>query len=190
MDRKTLYILLIAIIIIALYLFLPDFTNREKIVVEDFLTCVEAGNPVMESYPERCRDKDGNLFIQEIGNELEKSDLIRINNPRPNQEIKSPLKITGEARGFWFFEADFPIILTNWDGLIIAQHYAEAKSEWMTEDFVSFEAELQFISPTDSVPEGEEIPDFLKRGTLILQKANASGLPEHDDVLEVPVLFE
>lgn len=32
-----------------------------------------------------------------------KDDLIRLDSPRPSQVIKSPLTITGEARGYWFF---------------------------------------------------------------------------------------
>ena len=43
-----------------------------------------------------------------IGNELEKADMIRVDAPRPNQVIQSPLTVKGEARGAWFFEASFP----------------------------------------------------------------------------------
>jgi hypothetical protein len=112
-----------------------------------------------------------------------KSDLIRISSPRPNQKITSPLVITGEARGYWFFEATFPITLTDWDGKIITQHYAEAQDEWMSEDFVPFKAVLEFENPSWDA-------EFSKRGTLILHKQNASGLPEHDDALEFTVWFE
>ena len=110
--------------------------------------------------------------------------LITLSAPEPNAVIESPLTITGEARGPWYFEATFPIVLTNWDGLIIAEHYAEAQGGWMTEEFVPFESVLEFESPYS---EGD--PDFMQRGTLILKKANASGLPEHDDAIEIPVLF-
>lgn len=113
-----------------------------------------------------------------------KSDLITINSPVPNGIIESPLTITGEARGNWFFEASFPVMLTNWDGLIIAETYASAEGDWMTEDFVSFTSNLEFDNPYN---EGD--PDFMKSGILILQKSNASGLPEHDDALEIPVRF-
>ena len=70
-------------------------------------------------------------------------------------------------------------MLTNWDGLIIAEGIAQAKREWMTEDFVPFEVTLDFIKP-----------DYGKRGTLILKKDNPSGLPEHDNALEIPINFE
>ena len=94
-------------------------------------------------------------------------------------KISSPLIIKGGARGTWFFEGDFPIVLTNWDGLIIAEGYATAQSDWMTEDFVPYEAVLEFIRP-----------EFGERGSLILQKDNPSGLPANDDALEIPIYFE
>lgn len=111
-----------------------------------------------------------------------KEDLIRILSPMANEEISSPLAIKGEARGYWFFEASFPIVLVDWDGRIIAQAIATAEKEWMTEDFVPFTAELSFEKP-------EFIRNFSKRGALILQKDNPSGLSEHDDALEIPIVF-
>ncbi|MDO8728402.1 MAG: M14 family zinc carboxypeptidase [bacterium] len=129
----------------------------------------------------------GNKTINEnIGNELDKSDLIRLDNPRPNQVIGSPLIITGEARGYWFFEASFPVFLTNWDGLIIAQGIATAQSDpatsgevnWMTTEFVPFKATLKFVVDKNA---------YSNRGFLILRKDNPSGLPENDNALEIPV---
>lgn len=109
---------------------------------------------------------------------VEHNDLIRLSYPLPNQIIKSPLTIMGEARGNWFFEGDFPVTLTNWDGLIIAEGYATAQGEWMTQDYVPFTAQLVF-----------DKPDLYPRGSLILQKDNPSGLPEYDDALEIQINF-
>jgi hypothetical protein len=111
-------------------------------------------------------------------------DLIRLDEPQPNETVSSPLTITGEARGTWFFEASFPVVLTNWDGLIIAEGVATAEGDWMTEDFVPFSAELEFDSPYSS---GD--PDFMQNGSLILQKDNPSGLPENDNALEIRIKF-
>lgn len=113
-----------------------------------------------------------------------KADLITLTSPVPNGVVASPLVVTGQARGYWFFEASFPVVLTNWDGLIIAQGIATAKGDWMTEEFVPFSATLEFVSP---YPAGAE--DFMKRGSLILQKDNPSGLPENDNALEIPIRF-
>ena len=106
-----------------------------------------------------------------------KNDLIRLTSPLPNTVISSPLTITGVARGNWFFEASFPIALTDWDGRIIAETIATAEGDWMTADFVPFTATLAF-DPADAGA-------YSDRATLILQKENASGLPEHDDALEI-----
>lgn len=113
-----------------------------------------------------------------------KSDLIQLSTPAPGAVIESRQPIIGKARGNWFFEASFPIVLTDWDGKIIAERPATAVGEWMTEDFVPFTAILDFESPYH---EGD--PDFMQNGMLILQKDNPSGLPEHDDALEIPVKF-
>ncbi|MSU44886.1 hypothetical protein EXS45_01765 [Candidatus Nomurabacteria bacterium] len=105
--------------------------------------------------------------------------MVKKENSSYTEVIKSPLIITGVARGKWFFEASFPIILKDVNDIVIAKWYATAEGEWMTKEFVPFKATLTFKKPENR-----------NRGTLILQKNNASGLPEHDDVLEIPVIFE
>ncbi len=105
--------------------------------------------------------------------------MIKVTTPKAGELISSPLVITGEARGTWFFEASFPVFLTDWDGLIIAQGIAQAEGEWMTEDFVPFKAILNFTKPV-----------YGERGTLILKRDNPSGLPEHDAAVELPILFK
>lgn len=113
-----------------------------------------------------------------------KAEFITLTTPLPLGVIDSPLLLSGQARGYWFFEASFPIVLTNWDGLVIAEGFATAKGDWMTEEFVPFSATLSFTNPYNV---GE--PDFMKNGTLILQRDNPSGLAEHDDALEIPIRF-
>lgn len=110
------------------------------------------------------------------------TDLIRLDSPKPGDTITSPLTIRGVARGNWYFEGDFPVVLTDWNGLIIAEHYATAQSEWMTTELVPFESVLEFEIPPD-------VGSFSRRGSLILQKDNPSGLPENDDALEITVFF-
>ncbi len=156
----------------------PTLTTEEQPeMIESFEACVAAGMPVMESFPKQCRTEDGQLFVEDIGNAMEKIDLIRLDTPRPNQVITSPLKIEGEARGTWFFEGDFPVKLLDENGEVIAQHYVTARGEWMTEDFVQFSGELLFTAPETEF------------GRLVLEKDNPSGLPEHADALNVPVRF-
>jgi hypothetical protein len=110
--------------------------------------------------------------------------LIVLTSPQPNEYIGSPITITGKARGNWYFEASFPVVLTDWDGRIIAEKFATARGPWMTEDFVPFTVTFSFESPYHT---GD--PDFMRRGSLILKRDNPSGLPEHDDALEIPIMF-
>ncbi len=57
-------------------------------------------------------DKSNNVPRSDIKQEeLASSDMVVIDNPQPYQIVKSPLKVTGKARGGWFFEGDFPITL-------------------------------------------------------------------------------
>ncbi|TAL51138.1 hypothetical protein EPN81_00885, partial [Patescibacteria group bacterium] len=56
----------------------------------------------------------------------EKGVELIVTSPLKDSVVTSPLTITGEAPGFWYFEATFPVTLVNWDGLIIAEGYATA----------------------------------------------------------------
>ncbi len=107
--------------------------------------------------------------------------MIVVDEPKPGAVISSPLKVTGKARGNWYFEASFPVVLTDWDGKIIAQVPAQAQSDWMTTDWVEFEATLTFTNPGAVVS---------SRGALTLQKDNPSGLPEYDDSREILIFFK
>lgn len=176
--KKRIYLVVVVIIAVIL---VGWFWSREN-NVKNFAECVAAGNPVMESYPRQCR-VNGETFKEDIGNELEKDNLIRLSVPRPNTSIESPLIVKGFARGNWFFEASFPIFIVDWDGKIIGQGIATAEAPWMTAEFVPFTATVKFDK---SQIQG----NYSNHGTLILKKDNPSGLPENDDALEVPVILK
>lgn len=168
---------------------LRSVTTPKEAPVASFEECVALGYAVMESYPRQCRDQDGNLFTEAVEASWETAyvnatdDLIRGISVSAGDRVSSPLTVTGEARGFWFFEASFPVVLVDWDGRIIAEHYATAEGEWMTEEFVPFSFTLEFDTPPG--PGGP-----INRGALILQRDNPSGLPENDAAVEIPIIFE
>lgn len=118
---------------------------------------------------------------EEVSEEIPKTkndtlkDLIQITQPLSGQNISSPLKIEGIARGYWFFEASFGIELTDENYQKITETYATALGEWMTEDWVPFESTLTFSTLKS------------KNGYLIFHKANPSGLEEHkmSDTLKI-----
>lgn len=156
------------------------YTTRTKSNAQNvgsFEECVAAGYPVMESYPEKCTIPGGKSFTRDVGNEVELRNQIRVSNPRPNQKIISPLKISGEALGNWFWEATFQIDLVDANGKGLGHGYGTSKGEWMTTEFVPFTAEVVFEQPKT------------KTGRLILEKANPSALPENGATLVIPVSF-
>lgn len=108
---------------------------------------------------------------------IDKEEKSIIYNIVPNQKINSPLLIKGQARGTWFFEASFPIKLLDQNYQEIITTIAHAKSDWMTEDFIDFEATLEFERPKT------------QRGFIVFQKDNPSGLPENDEKIYVPIIL-
>ncbi len=192
--RKVIFGIIVLIIILLVFLYVhSSFTDSGRIV-NSFEECVEAGYPILDSYPEQCETPDGRRFSREIGDDElspevvahinSKKDLIVIREPRPFEEISSPLTFKGEARGFWYFEADFPIRIEDNNGNIIARSFATARldpedpnSTWMTEDFVPFEGIIEFGT------------SLTETGILVFEKDNPSGLPENYDELRIPVKF-
>ena len=69
--------------------------------ITNFEECVQAGNPVMESYPRQCATKDGKHFTEDVSVVSQKDDLIRVTRPHPNETLASPFTVSGEARGTW-----------------------------------------------------------------------------------------
>lgn len=104
-------------------------------------------------------------------------ELYSLENLKPNDVIRSPFILKGEMRGFWFFEASFPVRLFDGNGKEIAVGIAMTPANWMTVDLVTFETRLEFSAPATA------------NGTLVLQKDNPSGLPENDQEIRIPVRF-
>lgn len=105
------------------------------------------------------------------------TDKLRVRSPLPNSLVSSPLNVTGEASGLWYFEASFPIRLYDAAGRELAVVAAQAQGEWMTEEFVPFQAMLTFpASETD-------------KGTLVFERDNPSGLPQYAEKVSMLLRF-
>ncbi len=156
----------------------PTVPDKEVKEAGTFDECVKEGNPVRESYPPVCVTKSGQVLTQNIGNEPELKDKIKISNPRPAEVVKSPLVVNGEARGTWFFEGQFTATLFDSDGNPIGSGLMTTDGEWMTEDFIPYSGQIMFPDPTTDT------------GKLILEKDNPSSLVENAEQLIVPVRFK
>lgn len=156
----------------------PNNSNDTPVAsINSFEDCA-ALYPVQESYPERCLTPDGKSFTRDIGNILEKRDLIEVFSVQPNAEVSSPLTIAGQARGNWYFEAEFPVKIYDANDNLLGEGIARANGDWMTDEFVPFSLNLTFQHSLASM------------GNLVLERSNASGLAENDDSLRIPVKFK
>ena len=131
-----------------------------------------------DSQPSTTTTETSDSQVVEVAEELSKADLIQVDSPMPGDQIVSPITITGKARGTWYFEASFPITILDGNGKILGQGHAEAKSDWMTNEFVPFTATITFTKSTTTT------------GAILLEKDNPSGLPEHADSIKVLIKFQ
>jgi hypothetical protein len=184
-------LLVIALIAAGWFWYQADQAKRQH-AINSFNDCAAAGYPVSESQPRQCRTPDGRLFTETLttpdtdtADEDEASTeytspkgiVIYVDSPLANTVISSPVKVSGRVPGNWSFEANFPIDVLNANKQVIGQGFATLQGDWMTEEYVPFEASGEFDAPTTDT------------GYLVLRKSNASGLTENDDSIEVPIRF-
>ncbi len=103
--------------------------------------------------------------------------VISVASPEPGNSVASPLVVTGEVRGNWFFEASLPVKLVDENNQEIVAVPAQAQSDWMTDKLVPFTATLNFTTMATS-------------GYLIISKDNPSALPTNDASFRLPVKFK
>lgn len=124
---------------------------------------------------------DGEMSVpvrEESSSEKPLSDgAVRVTSPIPQSIVTSPLSVSGEALGTWYFEGSFPVTLKDDAGRILGQSVARAQGEWMTTDFVPFQVTVDFI------------PSATTTGFLVFSKDNPSDLPENAAEVTMPVRF-
>lgn len=167
MNTRNISILIIALAVIGALIWY-GFEKKESPVLSD-----KNNDGVIDERDEvDDTDKDDNTVNepQVLG------ESVRLLTPRVGATVSSPLVIKGEARG-WYFEGSFPVKIIGPDGKVLAQGPAQAQSDWMTSNWVPFEATLHFIANVS----GE--------GKLVLSADNPSGLPQYDASVEIPIRF-
>lgn len=107
-------------------------------------------------------------------------DKLIILSPSPNAQILNPVSISGKARGTWFFEGSLPVNIYDSNNKLLGRGYASfvplhEGEEWMTEDFVNFEGNIEFESPTTD------------SGYILFKKDNPSDLRELDESYKLNV---
>lgn len=106
------------------------------------------------------------------------SDSIVVDSPVNGSTVASPLAISGQALGSWYFEGTAPVALLDSSGSVIAQGAIVANGDWTSPGFVPFSGSLDFPAQ----PAGST-------GTLVLTNDNPSGNPANQKTLDMPVQF-
>ncbi len=104
--------------------------------------------------------------------------LFKLTSPTSGSTVTSPLTLSGEARGTWFFEGSFPVRLEDVNGNVVTSTIATSSEEWMTEEFIPFLAYLDFSVTTDT------------QAIIVFQKDNPSDIRANDREVRVPVILK
>ncbi len=166
-NSKSNTILLFALIILVLITLLIMFLNKDTYL------------------PSLNGDKNSVEIIDKTMPPLENKEMIKGNKDdlvsfsiSPNSKVINILSFRGIVKGGYFFEGNILINVLDSNNKKIIQSNAIATTEWMTSDPVEFEGYLDF----SNAPKG--------KAYIEIHNDNASGLPENDKSILVPIIIQ
>lgn len=106
------------------------------------------------------------------------ANMIIVDAPTPGASVGKTFAVSGRARGNWYFEATFSVDVVSSTGTRLVRSPVQAQGAWMTTEFVPF-------STTIAIPGAYEGP-----ATVVLRNDNASGLPENDKSVSIPIVIQ
>ncbi len=106
------------------------------------------------------------------------SNDIVVSAPEPHAQVRQTFTVSGKARGFWYFEASFPIVVIDQLGQVLVETHATAKGDWMTTEFVPFTAQV-------SIP-----GNYQGSAKLKLKKDDPSGLSVNEVSFTLPITIQ
>ena len=175
---KKYWLSILCILIGVGLFFASQYLLKSAIKVTNFEECATIVGRVMESYPRQCAYK-GRTYVEELAVPPPPVSSAPVQNISvvANSVIASPLSLTGEALGSWFFEASFPFKVLDANDNVLGSGLVQASGNWMTTSYIPFTAGATFIqTPTQT-------------GFLVFEKDNPSGEPANDGQYRVPVKF-
>jgi hypothetical protein len=95
----------------------------------------------------------------------------------PGSSVSGTMEAEGAVQGGYFFEGNLILRILSANKTILRTSYGTATTDWMTEGPVSFHATLNFTG----LPPG---PAYIQ-----IHNDNASGLPENDKFILVPIVI-
>jgi hypothetical protein len=104
---------------------------------------------------------------------------VEVVSPAANEVVTSPVMVDGIVPPGWMFEGQLTLrLLDDQQQLIVeAPGLEKYPGSWQTGESIEFSGSLEFTTSAAT-------------GTLVVAKANPSGLPENEDSFSVPVRFQ
>lgn len=96
----------------------------------------------------------------------------------PNSTMSGVVSFEGSVKGGYFFEGNIQINILSVDKTLLKAGYATSTSDWMTAEPVEFKGEIDLTG----LPTG---PAYFE-----IHNDNASGLPENDKSILIPIILE
>ncbi len=181
MKKFIISILALAIVVGGFIFFYKKAGSPIVLDVKSFEDCLDAGYPVLESFPRQCKTPDGRTFAEEVVppityNNTSKEKIV-VDMPTPGSVTGKEFEVRGKAAG-WYFEGSFPAKVLDKNGKVLWQGPAQAQGDWMTAEFVPFKFLVK-------VPE-----NYIGPATLVLEKDNPSGEAKFDASISFPFTIE
>ena len=103
---------------------------------------------------------------------------IHVVSPSAGDVITSPVQLSGQALGNWFFEGSAPVSVIDLNGALLGRGNITTTGDWMSNGPVDFSGSIKFTLTTGSTA-----------GILLLENDNPSGQASTSRYLAVPVVF-
>lgn len=152
-----------------IFIFVAMMVTALVLVISQQFEKPDEAKVVEEKSSEVIDSKDDGI----LGN---KDDLVYF-NIKPYDKVQGRISYNGVVKGGYFFEANILINILDKNKNIVLRSYATAKSDWMTSDPVMFDGTLDLFG--------------LDSGSYYLEihNDNASGLPENDKNILIPIII-
>jgi hypothetical protein len=126
----------------------------------------------------------GPINLEDVKNNEQKKDILGDKENLvsfsilPNSKVFGIKSYNGTIKGGYFFEGNILINILDENKNVLKNSNAMATTDWMTSGPVDFEGNIDF---TD-LPKG--------RAFVEIHNDNASGLPENDKSILIPIMIE
>ena len=172
-TKTELIVLVVSCLLLGALLHYRNVTLKDAVNAP--LTSDDGDSLPLDTVPGDVQNEDFAINPDILGN---KEDLIYF-SIWPNSVLpKQIVSYRGSIKGGYFFEANILIGVADKDKNIILQSNGVAKTDWMTSLPVEFEGYLDF----STIPSGEAY--------IVIHNDNASGLPENDKAIYIPVIVK